>query len=241
MKNIMPINDILYENIHDSWIDIFNKYNIIYSNKTLNDIIKLVNNKEIKDDYEKILVYPKYQDIFKCFKHFKFNQTKVVLLGQDPYHNIDQACGLCFGVINNKIPPSLKNIMKELESDLNIKLKDTSLLKWAKQGILLLNTSLSVIENKPTSHIKLWSEFTKFIIEKINEDLNNVIFVAWGSFAHSKLINIDLNKHYLIVSSHPSPLSANKKYKDFPKFIGSKPFTKINNILLNNGENIIEW
>ena len=185
-------------------------------------------------------IFPKYNDIFKCFNYFDIKETRVVILGQDPYHSPNQATGLCFGV-NHKPPPSLKNIEKELLNDLNIKLSDYSLEKWAKQGILLLNSALTVIEGKPSSHIKLWNDFTNHIIEKLNEQENSIIFVAWGAFAHNKLINIDTQKHYLLVSSHPSPLSVYKKYKTYPAFYGSKPFSKINNILIENNKSIINW
>ena len=188
-----------------------------------------------------INIYPQHKDIFRCFNYFNLIDTKVVILGQDPYHGKDQATGL--DGINNqfKKPPSLKNIEKELLNDLNINLTDQTLEKWAKQNILLLNSALTVIEGKPGSDIKIWSSFTDNIINYINNHCNNVIFLAWGAFAHNKLKSIDTNKHWLLISSHPSPLSCNKKYKNYHEFIGSKPFSKINNILKINNKDTINW
>ena len=139
-----------------------------------------------------------------------------------------------------KLPPSLKNIQKELLQDLNVELKDKTLVSWAKQGALLLNTSLSVVETKPESHIKYWQDFTQFIIDEIN-NLECVIFVAWGAHAYSRLKNIDRDKHHILVSSHPSPLSCNKKFGEYPPFLGSKPFSRINTILHENNKSEIKW
>lgn len=187
-------------------------------------------------------VYPSDDKIFKCFEYFNMNDTKIVILGQDPYHGKNQATGLAFG-IDNSCPkqPSLKNIEKELFEDLGIKLTDQTLEKWAKQNILLLNSSLSVVQGKPGSDMTLWSNFTNKIINYIDNNCENVIFVAWGAFAHNKLKNINLNKHHIIISSHPSPLSCYKKYKEYSSFLGSKPFSKINKILIENNKQIINW
>ena len=189
-------------------------------------------------------IFPKSENIFKAFKYFELNETKIVILGQDPYHSPNQATGLAFGVNPNlckSIPPSLKNIVKELKNDVNIELEDYTLENWAKQGVLLLNASLTVIQGKPASQMKLWSDFTSYIIEELNKCEEQIIFVAWGAFAHNKLINIDTNKHKLIISSHPSPLSVYKKYKEYPCFNGSKPFSKINDYLELNNKSIINW
>ncbi len=189
-----------------------------------------------------ILIFPKKEYIFKCFNYFESNETKVVILGQDPYHGPNKAIGLCFGISKDcKVPPSLKNIAKELKEDLNIQLKDFSLENWAKQGILMLNASLSVIQGKPASQMNLWLDFTNFIIAELNKNTEPIIFVAWGAFAHNQLKNVNVDKHHLIVSSHPSPLSAYKKYKEFPAFMGSKPFSKINLILEKNKKISIDW
>ena len=185
-------------------------------------------------------IFPPPNLVFNAFRFFEPSDCKVIIIGQDPYHQINQATGLAFGINNSKIPPSLKNIANELFNDLNIKLKDYTLESWAKQGILLLNSALTVQEGKPGSHMKLWNKFTDNIIENINK-LDNIIFVAWGAFAHKKLQNINLNKHYLIVSSHPSPLSNFKQYGIYPSFNNSKPFSKINNYLKKLDTDEICW
>tara|TARA_Y100000816_G_C26065978_1_gene560227 strand:+ start:424 stop:1143 length:720 start_codon:yes stop_codon:yes gene_type:complete len=234
------------KNIKISWNKILVNYNTIDNtkNNTIDNIVK--NNEKLHQEYNNcklnITIFPKYNDVFKCFNYFEFIETKVVILGQDPYHAPNQATGLCFGINNNvPVPPSLRNIAKELKSDLNIVLQDYTLENWANQGILMLNASLTVIQGKPGSHMYLWSNFTDYILETLNNSENSIIFVAWGAFAYNKLKNIDLNKHSLIVSSHPSPLSVYKKYKDFSSFNGSKPFSKINEFLLKNNKKIIKW
>jgi len=219
--------------IKESWIPIFEKSNI---SEILNKIISL----KLEYAESDISIFPKQEDIFKCFQYFEIYETKVVILGQDPYHGPNQATGLCFGT-NSKPPPSLKNIGAELKSDTGIDLTDYTLESWAKQGILLLNSSLSVVQGKPSSQMKLWTQFTNLIIKELNKSPNPIIFVAWGAFAHEKLKSIHTNKHHLIVSSHPSPLSVFKNYKTFPPFFQSKPFSKINNLLTNNNQKIILW
>lgn len=188
-------------------------------------------------------IYPSLNNIFNAFQHFDFNETRIVILGQDPYYSHDFANGIAFGInnSNNKIPPSLKNIKKELKNDLNIELTDLSLLKWCKQNILLLNTSLTVIHNKPTSHIKIWKEFIKYIINLLNNELDNIIFIAWGRNAHQLLLDINIDKHKLLISSHPSPLSFNKSYNIYPPFNNSKPFSMINETLKNYNFSEINW
>lgn len=219
--------------IKESWIPIFEKSNV---SEILSKIISL----KLEYTESNISIFPKQEDIFKCFQYFEIYETKVVILGQDPYHGPNQATGLCFGT-NSKPPPSLKNISAELKSDTGIDLTDYTLESWAKQGILLLNSSLSVVQGKPSSQMKLWSRFTNLIIQELNKSPNPIIFVAWGAFAYEKLKSIDTNKHHLIVSSHPSPLSVFKNYKTFPPFFQSKPFSKINNLLKNNNQKIILW
>ena len=224
----------MINNLPKSWneaIQNINKTNIIND-----DFIK-----SILNEYKNNTIYPNIENVFKSFQYFNLYETKVVILGQDPYYTPDMAHGLAFGVNNtNKIPPSLKNIAKELYNDLNIELKDYSLENWAKQKILLLNTSLTVIKNKPGSHIKYWNEFIDYVINELNQ-LDNIIFVAWGKHAHEKLKNINTNKHYLIISSNQSPLSCYKTYKKFNAFNNSKPFTQINNILKNINKEQIIW
>lgn len=211
------------------------------NNHNLTKIMSDKNIEEIINEYKNNIIYPSYKEIFKCFNYFKLNQTKIVILGQDPYYTPEIAHGLAFGIKNdNKIPPSLKNIAKELYNDLNIELNDYTLESWAKQKILLLNTSLTVVKNKPGSHIKYWKDFINYILIEINK-LSNIIFIAWGKHAHDKLKFIDTNKHTLIVTSHPSPLSYHKEYGIYPPFKNSKPFSKVNNILKNNNQEIINW
>ena len=224
-------------NIKQSWKTLFTKYNNKYEtkNKSLNNILDSLKNSQFN-------IYPKTENIFKCFEYFESNETKVLILGQDPYHGPNQATGLCFGINENiTIPPSLKNIIKELKNDLNINLTNNSLENWAQQNILMLNASLTVIEKNPNSQATLWSNFTDFIIEELNKNDEPIIFVAWGAFAHNKLKNIDTSKHYLIVSSHPSPLSVYKKYKTFSSFQNSKPFSQINEILQKNKKTLINF
>ena len=200
------------------------------------------------NDLDENIIFPSNELIFKCFEYFDISETRIVIVGQDPYHGDNQATGLAFGINNGiTIPPSLRNIKKELMSDLNIKLEDNTLESWAKQGILLLNSSLTVIKGKPGSKIKLWKKFTDFIIQKISCECQNIIFVAWGAFAYDKIIrNVDfdrhgINKDILIVSSHPSPLSVMKKFNKFTSFSGSKPFSQINYLLEKYQKNKIKW
>ena len=226
-------------NVQNSWLNIFDEYDKRYPNYSLSTILTEISKQ--RDDYSKsnIDIYPSNENIFKCFK-LDFDRIKVVIIGQDPYHAPNQATGLAFGC-NIKPPPSLRNIINELKSDMNLNVTDFTLEKWAEQGVLLLNTSLTVIQSKPGSHVKLWSLFTQFVIDKLIECNKPIIFVAWGAHAYNKLSkltdnsdnsdNSDKTKHQLIVSSHPSPLSAMKPFKQFPPFYGSKPFSKINSLL----------
>ena len=195
----------------------------------------------LKKEKQEHDIYPSIQNVFNAFRSTPLNAVKVVVLGQDPYHGEGQAHGLSFSVPKGiKIPPSLRNIIYELKQDLGINLINTSLEHWAEQGIILLNASLTVIEGTPASHINLWSDFTDYIISELNKQ-DKIIFVAWGAFANKKLKNVDINKHDIIISSHPSPLSCHKKYKDFPPFNGSQPFTKINDLLKNRNIKDIDW
>ena len=169
-------------------------------------------------------IYPEDKNIFRCFNYFDVDETAVVIIGQDPYHGPNQACGLAFAVENGvKKPPSLKNIEKELNKEVDIE-------SWAKQGVLMLNTSLTVRQSSPGDkvHVNIWKEFTKNVIKYINLNCNNVVFVAWGAFALDFLKDIDKSKHEICITSHPSPLSAYKKLKNYPAFIGSKVFELIN-------------
>lgn len=218
------------------WDKLIQKYN---SKTKIEDILKIINEKRL--GLGDIKIFPRDENIFKCFDYCDINDIKVVIIGQDPYHGPDQATGLSFAVpVGQTIPPSLRNIIKELKSDLNISLENTTLEHWARQGVLMLNASLSVIQGKPASQMAIWSDFTDYIISELDKR-ENIIFVAWGAFAHNKIKNIDLKKHNVIISSHPSPLSCNKLYKTYPAFNGSKPFSQINKILEERNSNKIDW
>jgi len=184
------------------------------------------------------VIYPKGSDIFSALNLTPLNKVKVVIVGQDPYSGKDQAHGLSFSVLPKiRIPPTLKNIFKELHNDLGIfPSKCGFLKKWAEQGILLLNSVLTVQHGIPNSHVNMgWEIFTHKIIEVVNLNCNNIIFVLWGRYAQNKLSYIDKNKHFVILSSHPSLHSADKG------FFGSKPFSKINMYLKKNGYKCIDW
>lgn len=190
----------------------------------------------IKKEYQTKTIYPKQTEIFKAFRNTSYKDTKVVILGQDPYHGTGEAHGLSFSVREGvPMPPSLANIFKELYDDTGIKRTKTDLTDWAYQGVLLLNSILTVEKDKPLSHSYLnWEKFTDVVIEKLS-NRGNVIFVLWGSFARSKKVLINTQKNYIIESVHPSPLSC------YRGFFGSKPFSKVNAILKKNGSEEIKW
>jgi uracil-DNA glycosylase len=183
-------------------------------------------------------VYPKGGDMFAALDAVPFDKIKVIIIGQDPYHGPGQAHGLCFSVPDGvQTPPSLKNIYKEIESDLGIqKGASGNLSHWAEQGVLLLNSVLSVEAGKAASHQgKGWEQFTDKIIEKLNAERESLVFLLWGSYAHKKGAVIDANKHLVLKSVHPSPLSAHRGY------LGCKHFSKTNNYLESQGLKPIEW
>ncbi len=192
----------------------------------------------IKNEYKTKTIYPKQNEVFNAFRYTDFNNVKVVIIGQDPYHGPNQAEGLSFSVSNEVLkPPSLQNIFKELESDLGIPFpKHNSLKPWAKQGVLLLNAVLTVEEHKPTSHKdKGWERFTDDVIKIINKKQQPVVFILWGAFARSKKNLITNPKHLIIESAHPSPFSARNG------FFGSKPFSRTNEFLRKNNLKEIDW
>ncbi len=198
-------------------------------NKFYNDILSL---------YDKDDIYPPKELIFNAFKLTPFKDVKVVIVGQDPYHGVGQAHGLSFSVQKGvKLPPSLRNIFIELKSDLNIDpVKDGDLTKWAKEGVLLLNATLTVKKDSPNSHSKLgWEIFSDYVIKKLNQKEEPIVFILWGNFAKSKKKYITNPKHLIIESAHPSPYSANYG------FFGSKPFSKTNDFLKKNGIKEIDW
>ena len=183
-------------------------------------------------------IYPKGNLIFNAFNQTPFNDVKVVILGQDPYHQPGQAMGLSFSVPDGvKIPPSLSNIYKELNKDIGMPIPTTgNLTKWAAQGVLLLNSALTVRENEPASHSKIgWMDFTNDVIKIISTQQNNVVFLLWGNFAHQKQLLIDNTKHKILKAAHPSPLSAHNG------FFGTKHFSSANQYLTLHHKNPIDW
>ena len=193
--------------------------------------------KKVEERYETTKCFPPKNQIFRAIELTPFDEVKVVIIGQDPYHNDNQANGLCFSVSDKvKAPPSLKNIFKELEADLGIKKTSNELEMWAKQGVLLLNATLTVRAHEANSHKDLgWGQFTDFIIKEISDKKENVVFVLWGAFAQKKAGLIDASKHFVIQSAHPSPFSVHKG------FFGSHPFSKINQFLEEKGKEPINW
>ncbi len=192
----------------------------------------------VKSLYKEKIIYPKQTDLFKAFRNTSYENTKVVILGQDPYHGENQAEGLSFSVkVGVKQPPSLQNIFKELHDDLGCSIPTHgSLVKWSEEGVLLLNTVLTVEKDKAASHKDLgWETFTDAVIKKLNEKETPIVFILWGSFARSKKVFITNPKHLIIESAHPSPFSA------YNGFFGTKPFSKTNEFLKKNNLEPIDW
>jgi uracil-DNA glycosylase len=192
----------------------------------------------LKAEKAKFRVYPPGSQIFNAFNHTPFRDVKVVILGQDPYHGPGQAHGLCFSVpVGVPPPPSLVNIFKEIELDLGIpRPGHGNLTKWAKQGVLLLNATLTVRENQAGSHQgKGWEIFTDAVIRKLSEERDGLIFVLWGNYAISKRDLIDTSRHFILTAPHPSPLSANRG------FFGCRHFSRINELLRSMGKEEIDW
>lgn len=191
----------------------------------------------LKEEYSCNECYPLKKEIFNSLLYTNYEDVKVVILGQDPYHGKGEANGFCFSVRNTvKRPPSLNNIFKELEQDLGIRRENNDLTDWAKQGVLLLNSVLTVVKDTPLSHKNQgWEIFTDSIIKKINDKDSTVVYILWGSYARSKKVLITNPKHHIIESAHPSPLSACRG------FFGSKPFSKTNEILIKNNMKPIDW
>ncbi|MBV7529392.1 uracil-DNA glycosylase [Chitinophaga sp. sic0106] len=183
-------------------------------------------------------IYPKGEDIFNAFDKTPFDKVKVVILGQDPYHNEGQAHGLCFSVQDGvKPPPSLVNIYKEMQADLGlVPPASGNLTKWAQHGVLLLNAMLTVRAHEPASHSKIgWGSFTDAVIRKISDQKRDVVFLLWGRFAQDKQILVDATKHHILKAAHPSPLSAHNG------FFGCKHFSKTNELLAKAGIEPVDW
>lgn len=192
----------------------------------------------VKSEYQNHVVYPQGNLIFSAFDHCGFDDVKVVIIGQDPYHGAGQANGLCFSVNNDvRIPPSLVNIFKEIKNDLGKPLPSSgNLERWADQGVLLLNATLTVRANTAGSHQnKGWEQFTDAVIQQISVEKENIVFLLWGAYAQRKGEIIDRNKHHVLQSAHPSPFAAHRG------FFGKKHFSKVNAYLKEIGKRGIEW
>lgn len=214
----------------NNWDNILNEeYNQEYFKK----IVKFINK-----EYNEKTIFPPKNCILRALNLTDYNDVKVVILGQDPYHGVGEANGLAFSVSNGiKRPPSLQNIYKELNTDLDFPIANIGNLEcWAKEGVLLLNAVLTVEKDKPASHKKIgWEQFTDAIIKKINEKDSPIVFILWGNFARSKKKFITNPKHCVIESPHPSPFSAHNG------FFGSKPFSRANDFLKKTGQKEIDW
>ncbi|PIV07347.1 uracil-DNA glycosylase [Candidatus Shapirobacteria bacterium CG_4_8_14_3_um_filter_35_11] len=188
----------------------------------------------VKSEYKNSTVYPPAKFIFRAFDSTPFDKVKVVILGQDPYHGLKEANGLCFAVDPGiRLPPSLQNIYKELKNDLGV---EGNINNWAKQGVMMLNSTLTVRASTPGSHQnKGWEEFTDAVIKILSDKKEKLVFILWGKYAQDKGKVIDDKKHLVIKSPHPSPFSA------YSGFFGSKPFFKCNEYLAKNGAKEIEW
>ena len=216
--------------LHPSWfIKLKQEFNKPYFKKLL-----IFLNEQIRTEK----VYPEIENLFQAFNETAFENVKVVILGQDPYHGFRQAHGLSFSVRQGiKIPPSLRNIFIELKSDLNVDLPESGhLLKWSKEGVLLLNSVLTVKENTPGSHQKKgWEKLTDEAIKSLSKKREHIVFILWGRYAQEKESLIDAKKHFIIKSPHPSPFSAHKG------FFGSKPFSQSNDFLQSFGISPVNW
>ena len=222
----------MFVKIHSSWQNILSdEFEKPYFNLLM---------KAVEDEYQNYVCFPPKELIFSAFNQFDFNDLKLVIIGQEPYHGEGEANGLCFSVNDNvKIPPSLLNIFKEITLDFDTVFLPTSgnLARWAKQGILVLNASLTVRKDLPNSHKHLiWYVFTDAVIKKISDENSNIVFLLWGNFAIQKEKLIDQSKHKILKSGHPSPMSANQG-----KWFGNKHFSQTNDYLKSIGKPEIRW
>ena len=192
----------------------------------------------VRNEYATKQIFPPGRQIFAAFNATPFNEVKVVILGQDPYHDVGQANGLCFSVNDGiQFPPSLRNIFQEIHNDIGSPIPQSGdLTRWAKQGVLLLNATLTVEAHKAASHQRQgWEQFTDEVISHLSNHRQNLVFILWGSYAISKRSLIDPDKHLILTSVHPSPLSA------YRGFFGNKHFSKANNYLVEHGKTPITW
>jgi uracil-DNA glycosylase len=217
--------------MHSSWKPVLNEE---FEKPYFKELIDFV-----KSEYMTKVCYPKGSQIFSAFDHCHFDEVKVVIIGQDPYHGPNQANGLCFSVNDGiPFPPSLYNIFKEIETDLGKTIPKTgNLERWADQGVFLLNATLTVRQSEAGSHQgKGWEKFTDAVIKQISAETENVVFLLWGGFAQKKATLIDASKHHILKSGHPSPLSANRGF-----WFGNKHFSQTNAFLKSKGLKEIEW
>lgn len=229
----MDLKKIIKETVKTDWGEIL----LNVAPEELDKLNKFLS--EEKEKFDDVLeIYPPPMLIFNAFTFFNFTDTKVVILGQDPYINHGEATGLAFSVPPNKtLPPSLRNIFQEVSIDIGISMKGRKgdLTSWAKQGVLLLNAALTTRQGKSNFHQKYWEKYTNKIIKYISDHSKDIIFILWGNNARSKISLIDLDKHYVIEGVHPSPLSASRG------FFGSRPFSQTNAILKKIGKTPIDW
>ena len=227
----MPTEGRVEVQIHESWKQILD-------DEFQQPYFSAIREFLVKEKERGATVYPPGSLIFNAFNLTPFDQLKVVILGQDPYHGKGQAHGLCFSVPDGvPQPPSLQNIFKELNADLSVPIsKSGNLTKWAEQGVMLLNALLTVRANQPASHHDIgWETFTNAVIRKISEEKTGIVFLLWGKFAQEKQALIDLNKHYVLRAPHPSPYSASSG------FFGCKHFSRTNELLIQQGKSAIDW
>lgn len=221
----------MFIKMHSSWQDVLSDE---FDKPYFQQLVSFV-----KSEYATQKCYPKGSEIFAAFDHCHFDAVKVVIIGQDPYHGFGQANGLCFSVNDGiPFPPSLMNIFKEIQTDLNKSFPvNGNLQRWADQGVLLLNATLTVRESEAGSHQNQgWEIFTDAVIQKISDKKENVVFLLWGGFAKKKGAKIDRNRHHVLETGHPSPLSANRGL-----WFGNKHFSKTNTYLENLGKETVEW
>ncbi len=231
LSDLVATHKTMNVKIEKSWKKVLQPYFETCEWKQLSDFVR--------DEYLNKTVYPQPKNVFNAFNSTPFNKVKVVIIGQDPYHNPGQAHGLCFSVQDGVTPPpSLKNIYKELDSDLGIKKDFTrgNLTDWANQGVLLINSVLTVRKNNPGSHAKKgWEEFTDEVIKQLSDKKENLVFLLWGNYAKQKGTVINRSKHLVLESAHPSPFSANNG------FFGCEHFSQTNNYLKKHNKQEINW
>ena len=234
MYNLKQLISEINTDYRDLLLELY-EYNIGYFNQ-----LEYFLNKEYENFNDLAKIYPPKEIIFNAFNKFNIKDTKVIILGQDPYHGEQQAMGLCFSVPENiNIPPSLKNIYKEIEQDIEDYNKSNhtngDLTYLAEQGVLLLNTSLTVRQSKPGSHSKIWNQFTELLLQSLISKTENIVFLLWGNHAKKYKAYID-NKHKYLEATHPSPLGANRG-----GWFGCKHFSKTNDFLEKLSKNKIDW